>query len=557
MSDKFYNYLYDYLLTKNILTSNPIPQDQKQKRLLVTNYLGHLETIHRKVFSSSRPTDQNTFLNTYYSKYLINPQNISSSYWDHLKEVKAISDLTPDLKDTYLQNIIANQKYSLFNLLSLFLSQDLASVPTLVKVWAFQGLLNLGTYDSTTNKYSKRTATTIAPFVIPNRKALSLTIQKFLTYLSGSEELPPNFDFNTSFSNLYTHFLKETTNSNSDPLNGLWVKYPQGSDYLPVLNSLSGQDIDLCVTEISTLKTYLREGDFYVYYTKNANQEFTKPRIAIRMLGTTTIDEIRGIGPNQSLEFSLIPVLESKLDSLSATSDVTKYQTKLKNTKILSQIYTKYQNNIPLSLTDLIFLYQLETKITTFSIKEDIYIKKILSTRDPVTDLNKIFSSSYYQNTSRTINLNSYSNLSDLVLPPDFSGTLDLSFYSDLHTLTLPHKFSGTLDLNNLEDSTNLHLPESFAGTLILGLPKATGLIIPDNFKGTLYLNNLKTASSLNIPSTYQGTIYLSTTKKLKISPANQAIIKYYDPYYDTYQELNYSKFIPHSKHLLKKYYLN
>lgn len=54
MSDKFYNYLYDYLLTKNILTSNPIPQDQKQKRLLVTNYLGHLETIHRKVFSSSR-----------------------------------------------------------------------------------------------------------------------------------------------------------------------------------------------------------------------------------------------------------------------------------------------------------------------------------------------------------------------------------------------------------------------------------------------------------------------------------------------------------------------
>ena len=275
------------------------------------------------------------------------------------------------------------------------------------------------------------------------------------------------------------------------------------------------------------------------------------------MLGTTTIDEIRGIGPNQSLEFSLIPVLESKLDSLSATSDVTKYQTKLKNTKILSQIYTKYQNNIPLSLTDLIFLYQLETKITTFSIKEDIYIKKILSTRDPVTDLNKIFSSSYYQNTSRTINLNSYSNLSDLVLPPDFSGTLDLSFYSDLHTLTLPHKFSGTLDLNNLEESTNLHLPESFAGTLILGLPKATGLIIPDNFKGTLYLNNLKTASSLNIPSTYQGTIYLSTTKKLKISPANQAIIKYYDPYYDTYQELNYSKFIPHSKHLLKKYYLN
>ena len=65
-------------------------------------------------------------------------------------------------------------------------------------------------------------------------------------------------------------------------------------EYLKLYNSLQGYNTGWCTAgSRETAKEQLEEGDFYVYYSKDKNGNYTIPRLAIRM-SEDEIAEIRG-----------------------------------------------------------------------------------------------------------------------------------------------------------------------------------------------------------------------------------------------------------------------
>ena len=64
-----------------------------------------------------------------------------------------------------------------------------------------------------------------------------------------------------------------------------------GSDYHPLWKSLQGKNTGWCTAGEEVAKSQLENGDFYIYYTKDKNDEYNNPRIAIRMNGKEEIGE--------------------------------------------------------------------------------------------------------------------------------------------------------------------------------------------------------------------------------------------------------------------------
>ena len=94
---------------------------------------------------------------------------------------------------------------------------------------------------------------------------------------------------------------------------GIWKKYNQGENYQELWKSLQGKNTGWCTAGEETCKSQIEGGDFYVYYTKDEEGNYTNPRIAIRIEGTEEIGEVRGIGKNQNLEENMTSIAEEKL----------------------------------------------------------------------------------------------------------------------------------------------------------------------------------------------------------------------------------------------------
>ena len=110
---------------------------------------------------------------------------------------------------------------------------------------------------------------------------------------------------------------------------------------MPLVKSLRGYNTGWCTAGESTAQTQLSNGDFYVYYTLDENDEYKIPRIAIRM-EYDEIAEIRGIAQDQNLEPEMEEVVEEKIKDF---PDKEEYYKKVSDMKKLTSVYKKYQNN--------------------------------------------------------------------------------------------------------------------------------------------------------------------------------------------------------------------
>ena len=90
--------------------------------------------------------------------------------------------------------------------------------------------------------------------------------------------------------------------------------YRQGSDHLPLVNSLKGMNTGWCTAGEKTAEAQLRDGDLHVYYSIDQNNKLTIPRIAIRMEGNR-IGEVRGVAADQNLDSAIAgaDILQMKL----------------------------------------------------------------------------------------------------------------------------------------------------------------------------------------------------------------------------------------------------
>ena len=312
---------------------------------------------------------------------------------------------------------------------------------------------------------------------------------------------------------------------NNDETEGIWIKYDMGSDYISLWESLQGKNKGWCTAGKETAKTQLAGGDFYVYYTKDENGEYKNPRIAIRMNGENEIGEIRGTSKNQNLEPNMEPILNKKLEEF---PDKDKYKKKVHDMKRLTLIEEKQKNNQELTLDDLKFLYEVDSRIEGFGYQKDPRIKEIISKRDKRKDIvfaygvnedevafskeeweeNKDRIKVYYGN----LDLSNLTSAEGLKLPETINGYLNLSGLTSAEGLELPNTIGEDLYLNSLTSAEGLVLPNTLNGNLYLhSLTSAECLELPNIINGDLYLRSLTSAEGLVLPNTINGDLYLNS----------------------------------------------
>ena len=514
--------------------------DKKRERLL--NYFNRLEKIHKRVSESKNKSDEKLLKGFYYDLYVIKPEDIPESYFQN--QVKLARErgygnieLTNEDKKRMTDQVIEDQKHSLDKWIEYFLyDEESKSYEMWEKYWVFQGLQNLGKYDKKTYKFSKRDKTTVYPFPPVEREFIFTTLHLMEDYIKdkkGDEEIKSALG-SGNFKMLYEYVIKQSMLKDklqSNTTSGKWVKYEQGSDYNILRDSLQGYYTGWCTAAGENFaKSQLAGGDFYVYYTLDNNGEAKVPRIAIRMNGKTEIEEIRGIADRQNMEPEMMPILEEKLKEF---PDRDKYLKKEHDMKLLTLIDKKVNNNIELTLDELKFLYEIDSKIEGFGYEKDPRINEIKSKRNIKKDYALIFDvkeeevalsqEEWEENPNKFKVLVSDLYLwllvkpNGLVLPHHINGSLFLSALTSAEGLVLPQNIGGDLYLTRLTSAEGLVLPQSIGDSLFLSaLTSAESLVLPQSIGGDLDIHNLDSAESLVLPQNIGGNLYLSNLTSAK-----------------------------------------
>ena len=514
--------------------------DKKRERLL--NYFNRLEKIHKRVSESKNKSDEKLLKGFYYDLYVIKPEDIPESYFQN--QVKLARErgygnieLTNEDKKRMTDQVIEDQKHSLDKWIEYFLyDEESKSYEMWEKYWVFQGLQNLGKYDKKTYKFSKRDKTTVYPFSPVEREFIFTTLHLMEDYIKdkkGDEEIKSALG-SGNFKMLYEYVIKQSMLKDklqSNTTSGKWVKYEQGSDYNILRDSLQGYYTGWCTAAGENFaKSQLAGGDFYVYYTLDNNGEAKVPRIAIRMNGKTEIEEIRGIADRQNMEPEMMPILEEKLKEF---PDRDKYLKKEHDMKLLTLIDKKINNNIELTLNELKFLYEINSKIEGFGYEKDPRIDEIKSKRNIKKDYALIFDvkeeevalsqEEWEENPNKFKVLVSDLYLwllvkpNGLVLPHHINGSLFLSALTSAEGLVLPQNIGGDLYLTRLTSAEGLVLPQSIGDSLFLSaLTSAESLVLPQSIGGDLDIHNLDSAESLVLPQNIGGNLYLSNLTSAK-----------------------------------------
>ena len=489
--------------------------DKKRDRIL--NYFDRLEEIHQKISKSKREGDLKLLKKFYYNLYVIKPEDIPDSYFEHEKQIMRERgygniEITPERRQTLINQIIEDQKESLDKWIEYFLfDEESKNYEIWEKYWVFQGLQQLGKFDKETGKFSKRDKHTVYPFPPVEREAVFNTLKLMEEYIKdkkGDSEIRSALG-SGNFKTLYEYSIKMIMNKGKKQSNttlGKWVKYEQGSDYHKLRDSLQGYYTGWCTAAGENFaKGQLENGDFYVYYTLDENGEAKVPRIAIRMNGHDEIGEIRGIANDQNMELEMMPILDKKLEEF---PDRDKYKKKEYDMQLLTTIDNKVQKGYDLTIEELRFLYEVDSQIEGFGYERDPRIDKIKWKRNQADDLRKVLKG--VKKFAGDLDLSSLTSIEDLTLPQVVGGCLCLSGLRCAEGLKLPKYVRYALILSGLTSAKGLELPEYVGDLYLESLTSAEGLRLPEYIEGELDLSGLTNAKGLKLPEHVRGSLYLS-----------------------------------------------
>lgn len=387
--EKFLDVKFDNLYNSKEVQHKYKPGDKRYET--IRKYLERLEKAHGSRY-------EKTLLNMYYDKYVIKEdilrEKIKKMYGD---------DVLEESVDKTVREVINGQKQSLHNWI-LYLSDPSTNYPTWAKYWAFQGMLKMGNYDEGIGGYQKRSKDTESPFVDANPEIIAKAIEAIKKVVDkedlNDEELDKIIKIG-SFAKLYTILEKRCVKEAIEysGTEGEWVKYNQGSieDAKKLSDSLQNKNTHWCTAAEDTAILQVcgpyvdapEGGDFYVYYSKDKNNNYTLPRIAIRMIDNNSIAEIRGIEDGQNLEEDLVPILEEKLKSMNFVTkeDIKNNLDTIDDLKELTKIYKASTKKEEISDYEVKRLY---THKYGFGWKQDPRVYKTIKKRNIVEDYNRI-----------------------------------------------------------------------------------------------------------------------------------------------------------------------
>ena len=545
-------------------TTNPVEHEKARKERKgkktsqkpakkIANWLKVIERTHMGHRDDPRVLER---IKKYYHKgHVITQEDIPESYYENQRRLireQGYGDveITDEMKAQF-EVIISDQESTLDNWVDYFSSPDSDSYPMWSKYWAFNGMLKLSTYNKEKHAFGKRDKNTVAPFPDLNREALAYVIDVVVKKIN-KEHIPDTEDSpelqkllqGTNFGKLYAYAIEKVTPTEENELintQGEWIKYPKGSDHMPLVKSIQGHGTGWCTAGETTAKTQLEYGNIYVYYSYDQQGKPIIPRVAIRMQDSD-IAEVRGIAHEQNLDPYIDEVVDEKLKEF---PDGENYKKKLADMKKLTEIDRKNTAEEELTKDDLRFLYEFDSKIEGFGYQKDPRIEEILAGRDIKSDISSItgYSKEQISITKEealkggikfhygNLYLHGLQSAEGLDLPETMYGDLDLGNLQSAEGLILPKTMHGDLNLTKLQSAKDLHLPKTMHGDITLyslqsaegldlpetmygnldlfNLLSAKGLILPETLNGNLHLESLQSAEDLILPKTLNGTVYL------------------------------------------------
>lgn len=108
-------------LYKNLHTSERVMHSSKEsdkKRDRILKYFDRLERVHQKVSQSKNKDDLKRLEKFYHNLYVIKPENIPNSYFEHEKQIMRERgygniEITSERKEILVKQIIEDQEESL------------------------------------------------------------------------------------------------------------------------------------------------------------------------------------------------------------------------------------------------------------------------------------------------------------------------------------------------------------------------------------------------------------------------------------------------------------
>ncbi|MBR2840364.1 MAG: hypothetical protein IKF01_00670 [Bacilli bacterium] len=518
--ESFVDNIYQNLIN-NIEVKNAIFREKTKissREDAIKAYMNRLEKAH------STERRLNLLKTLYYKRYVIN--HLPESYIQLQRKIareQGHGDIifTEKVKKEKLKYIQDEQKKSL-NLWLTYLNSEDAMFPMWFKYYVFQGMLKLGKYDKEKGKFTKRSKDTILPFIEVNPEILG-QMYTLLSKMIEDKELNKE-ELNTlnngkSFNRLYTYILKNMINDRKriDSQDGIWVKYVQGDDYKKLWKSLQGKNTGWCTAGAATCKEQIRLGDFYVFYTKDENEEYRIPRVAIRMKGHDEIGEVRGIWKEQNIELEMVKVVDKKLDEF---QDKEKYIKKVHDMKLMTIIERKTNSNEDLTKEEIRHLYEIGTTIEGFGMEKDPRIEEIKAKRNVKKDLSYLFDckeenigtelSDFGKNEIFAYIGNI--SLQGTTVPDIFKslnvilGDADFRYLISSQGLENLQSIGGTANFDNLTSSQGLKNLKTIGGDAdFSSLTSSQGLDNLQSIGGTANFDNLTSSQSLKKLKTVGG----------------------------------------------------
>lgn len=474
------------------------------------------EALNPEPLNDSRDFDRKErnvdFLkNRLYENVVIKPDDIPEGYYDNQRRLLREQghgdiEITDEMRAQLSEVIISDQKSTLDTWTDYLTSPDSDSFPTWSKYWAYTGMLRLSTYDKEKHSFGTIDKGTVAPFPDLNREALAYVVDSIVKKVS-KESIPDTQDNPelqrllqvANFGKLYGYAIEKVTPTEESELvntQGEWVKYDQGSDHMPLVNSLQGHGTGWCTAGETTAQASLQSGDFHVFYSFDQQGKPTIPRVAIRM-EDSDITEVRGVAYEQNLDPYIGDVVDKKLSEFPDGRD---YQKKVVDMKQLTEIEEKHKSGEQLTKENIRFLYEFDSKIEGFGYDKDPRIEEILYGRDRKSDMSHMTGYTREQISIGT-------EVENRVGIKFHLGMLDYNMIASAERLTaegreLPEMVYGDVYLENLTSAKGVKFPKTVNGDLILyGITSAEGLELPKTLGG-LDLSLLTSAEGLKLPET-------------------------------------------------------
>ena len=328
---------------------------------------------------------------------IIEKENIKNNTWVILKETfdknRKEQDLPPaeytesEMNKDY-ERLRQNQIDSI-NSWTEYLSNKETPFPTWFKIYAFDSVIKMGTYNHKYGKYENRDKSTIAPHPKVNPAALALTLdavndffgqdkEKWFTEHTDDDQLNAIVK-SGNFGKIYTHFFKETykpipTPERTEDIKGEWFDFYPGQE-----SELAeaAQGTPWCIASEHQGAYYLKTNEnitnnkarFRLFKLENENSIDGMSKTACASIRFDTqgrVAEISGLenGLSQTVEDSLIPIVEQ--EALKYPLNPEKhFKEKFRDKKELIRLQDKAKKGEDLTLDEYAFLYEKNREIFT------------------------------------------------------------------------------------------------------------------------------------------------------------------------------------------------